>query len=268
MNSEQPVSLQVPGLAQALFLHVHPEGDQVISPRLRAEGIWEPYETQLLLALLQPGDVLVDVGANIGYFSLIAAAAVGEQGRVIAFEPHATNFDLLQRNVALNDFASRIECVCAGLSDRAGAGALYVSAENSGDHQIYAGVEQRRSAAIKLLRGADFLRDRLPRIDVVKIDTQGSEARVVTGLLPLLQQAGDNLRMLVELTPFSLRQAGSSGRQLIEQLASLKLPFWIVDHVQHRLWSSSAEDLARWCDNWDAVPNADGFMNILVGKAP
>jgi hypothetical protein len=62
-----------------------------------------------------------------------------------------------------------------------------------------------------------------------------------------------------------LRQAGSTGRELIGLLDTLGLPFWIVDHVEHRLVASSAGELAGWCDDVDAVAGDAGFMNILVG---
>ena len=68
--------------------------------------------------------------------------------------------------------------------------------------------------------------------------------------------------------PFSLAGAGRSGRELIEQLATLEQPFWIVDHIEHCLHRSSAEDLATWSDNVQAVTGDRGFMNILVGSAP
>ena len=66
---------------------VHGERDRFVSRRIREEGVWEPYETSLVLAMLRPGDVFVDVGANIGYFTILAASAVGAQGMVFAFEP-------------------------------------------------------------------------------------------------------------------------------------------------------------------------------------
>src|SRR5262249_684607 len=66
-------------------------------------GCWEPDESWVIRALLRPGDVFVDVGANVGYFSPLAARAVGPLGRVIAFEPTPPTLEELRHNVALND---------------------------------------------------------------------------------------------------------------------------------------------------------------------
>jgi hypothetical protein len=102
-------------------------------------------------------------------------------------------------------------------------------------------------------------------MDLLKVDVQGAEYAVLAGLLPLLQELPRPPVMIVELTPLSLRQAGSSGRALLELLATLDQPSWIIDHIEHRLAACSYEDLARWCDDVDAVSGDAGFMNILLG---
>ena len=265
---ETVVDLRIPGLRDSLRIHVHGEQDLHVSRRLREEGIWEPYETALLLSLLGPGQVFVDVGANIGYFSLIAASLVGDAGAVYAFEPDPANFRLLQASVAANGLGHRVHAVAAALAAEEGEGMLYLSADNLGDHQIHPAHASRQSLPIRLLQGSRYLRRRLQRIDVLKVDTQGAEFEVMRGLLPLLRALPDCPRILIELTPLSLRHCGASGRALVELLATLEQPMWIVDHIDHRLVLHDAEALARWCDNVDAADGDAGFMNILVGPAP
>jgi FkbM family methyltransferase len=260
------VLLEIPGLDLPLRLHVHGSADQVVSASLRDNRIWEPFETSLFVDLIQPGDVVVDVGANIGYFSILAGALAGPTGQIFAVEPDPDNYALVAANIALNDFADRVVAEPVGLSDEDQAGRLYLSEDNLGDHRIYPGVGARRSCEVQLRNGSEFLRARVSRIDFLKVDTQGSEYAVLAGLMSLLTTLPRSPQILVELTPFSLRQAGSSGRQLIELLSQLNQPFWIVDHVEHRLVASTAEDLARWCDNVDVFPEDEGFMNILVGR--
>jgi FkbM family methyltransferase len=265
LNPAAAVALRIRDLSQALYLYVHGEKDQCVSRRIREEGVWEPYETSLLLGLLRPGAVFVDVGANVGYFSILAASVVGAEGAVFAFEPDPDNFRLLQANALLNGLEQRITTVQAALSDEAGAGQLFLSTDNLGDHQVYATDEQRDSLPITLCRGSEYLAGRTQRIDVLKVDTQGSEFQVIAGLMPMLLEQARKPRILIELTPHALRQAGASGRALIELLATLQQPMWIIDHIEDRIHASSAPELALWCDNWDAVAEARGFMNILVG---
>ena len=262
------VPLRIPNLAHPLQLYVHGEQDRIVSQRLREDGIWEPFETSLVLRLLRPGDVFVDVGANIGYFSVLAASVVGAQGAVFAFEPDPDNFRLLHANAELNGLGNCITAVEAALADTGGEGRLFLSADNLGDHQVYAGDASRSTVTIALLNGSRYLAGRLQRLDLLKVDTQGAEFQVMAGLLPLLQSLAQPPRIIVELTPHSLRAAGSSGRSLLELLATLGQPMWIIDHIEGRIAASSADELAQWCDNWDKVAEARGFMNILVGPAP
>ena len=261
------VPLRIPGVPR-LRLRVHEERDHIISRRISEEGVWEPYETSLLASFLQPGAVFVDVGANIGYFSVLAARLVGDSGAVFAFEPGRDNFALLLDNLALNDCGHIVTAVEAGLALAAGRGHLYLSADNAGDHQIFAGATARSHHAIQLLNGSDYLRGRVARMDVLKVDVQGAEYAVMAGLLPLLRELGRAPLILIELTPLSLRQAGSSGRELVELLATLGQPLHIIDHIEHRLAACPAAELAQWCDDVDAVSGDAGFMNILVGSPP
>jgi FkbM family methyltransferase len=261
--------LRIPEINRPLRLHIHGEQDLHVSRRIREEGIWEPYETSLVLDILRPGGVFVDVGANIGYFSIIAASAVGSEGQVLAFEPEQENCRLLRESAVLNGFEGLIQLEQAGLANSDTRGRLYLSEDNLGDHQIYSDEDQERgSVPIQLLNGSEYLSSRLSRLDLLKVDTQGSEFDVMAGLMPFLAELADPVRIIIELTPLSLRKAGASGRHLIALLARLGQPMWIIDHIEHRLVTSSAEDVAQWCDDVDAVPGDAGFINILVGRSP
>ena len=254
-------------------MYVHGPQDKHVSQQLLREGIWEPYETSLVQALLGPGDVFVDIGANIGYFTVVAASLVGTSGQVFAFEPDPANYRLLLKNTRHNDLQACVEAVQAGLAQDDSAGTLYLSEDNLGDHQIYPTKNPRDQLDIKLLNGSAVLGRLLRRagqtkVDLIKVDTQGSEAAVMAGLMDALSGFELPPTILIELTPLSLRHAQSSGRELIEMLASLNQMMWIVDHIEHRLVRSSASELALWCDNVDACEGDEGFMNILIGAEP
>jgi FkbM family methyltransferase len=262
---EAPVPLALEGLDEPLRMYLHGSEDRHVSAVIREQGQWEPFETRLLLKALGPGDRVLDVGANLGYFSLVAAARVGTSGRVYAFEPEPRNYELLVANVRLNRFEDRVTCCEAGLSDQAGQAQLYLSDNNFGDHQLQPDAPGRPAVGVTLEQGSEWFAGRESQLDFVKVDVQGAEHTVIKGLLPLLQASGDRLRVLLELTPLSLRSAGTSGAALIDTLATLGLPFHIVDHIEHRLVATDAAALSTWCNNVDAVPGDAGFMNILLG---
>jgi FkbM family methyltransferase len=260
------VALTVPGLRGDFRLQVHAAADIHISRQLSENGIWEPFETELLRRSLAPGARFLDVGANLGYFTVLAAAWVGETGRVYAFEPEPRNAGLLTRNIAMNGVQNRVTACEAALSDHSGMARLYLHPDNLGDHQLHASAD-RESVEVQLFPGADWFAGRETALDVIKIDVQGAEHAVVQGLLPLLRASGRKLRLLLELTPRSLREAGSSGEELVDTLAGLDLPFAIVDHLEHQLVPTTSDALRTWCNNVDAWPEDAGFMNIFVGPA-
>jgi len=237
-----------------------------VSAQLRRSGVWEPFETALILQGLRRGDVFVDIGANIGYFTILAASQVGEGGRVFCFEPDPLNTALLRRSVMQNSLEQQTRIVQAGLSNRNEAGVLHLSEDNFGDHQTHPGSGQRKCLDIELLDGGEYLSAQIDHIDLIKIDVQGAEFKVVQGLLPFLKELPVRPDILLELTPYSLKEAGSSGRELIDLLAELDKTFFIVDHIEHQLVETSADDLRRWCDNVDSCAGDRGFMNIILGS--
>lgn len=258
----------IAGLERNLLLRTHDPAVDLVSRTLHETGAWEPFETRLWLASHGLDSVVVDVGANLGYFSLLSDQCLRGRGEVFAFEPAADNFALLRENLALNQCGAHTHAVPAALGEGNGQIELYRNDDNRGDHQIYAGDGERSSESIRVLNGAEYLGALVDRIDLLKVDTQGSEYAVLQGLLPLLQQSRATLRLLLELTPYSLEIAGARGRDLIALVASLDLPLFIVDHIEHRLVPSDAQALATWCDNVAATPGDRGFMNIFAGSAP
>lgn len=109
--------------------------DPGIAPWLLMGKEFSPAEIKILEQCLKPGMAFVDVGANIGYFSLIAAKLVGSQGRVYAFEPNEENFNLLAQNIKLNNF-SQVTAIKKGVSDRNGAAKLYLDLKNPCRHSL------------------------------------------------------------------------------------------------------------------------------------
>jgi FkbM family methyltransferase len=138
--------LRIPGISRSLMLRTH-ESDEWISPSIERYGIWEPYETEVILRNLREGDVFVDIGANIGYYSVIAASAVGDNGKVFAFEPDPTNYDLLEQNIAANGFEN-VRAFRKAVSSSSDERYLYLCERNKGDHRLYDSRDSRTRIAV------------------------------------------------------------------------------------------------------------------------
>jgi FkbM family methyltransferase len=177
--------------------------DRVMLPLLRDEGWWEDDECDQLRILLQPGMTFVDIGAHVGFMTLLGARAVGPAGRVLAVEPATTNFALLRANI-LNNGLSNVEALQAAALDRTGTAKLSISPFNTGDHRAYpvpsTNTEEVTALALDDVIPADVV------VDVVKVDAQGTDHRAILGMRRTLARSRSVL--LVEFWPPGIAEAG------------------------------------------------------------
>jgi FkbM family methyltransferase len=151
-------------------------------------GVLEPGVQEALRRYVRPGAVVYDVGANIGFFSLLAARLTGPDGRVEAFEPVPASAAAARANATLNDLAG-ITVHEAAVGDRDGVEVLLVTGERSWSHLAALGWHPRteRQISVRLLAlDEEISRGALPPPDVVKIDVEGSETAVLHGLAKTL----------------------------------------------------------------------------------
>ena len=247
--------ITVPGVAP-FSLSLHPPGE-LVSDQLAAHGIWEPYETTLVTGFLKPGMCVVDAGANLGYYTCLAARLVGRAGRVHAFEPDPENHRLLERNTA--DLGDRVIVHAEALGERAGTARLAGDRSNMGDAHL----EPDGSLVVPVARGDDL---GLARLDLLKIDTQGAEVQVLAGFRATLG-ANPAASIIVEAWPWGLARAGSSAAELLAILEALHRPAWLIDHQAHVLRPLTGEGLRTLLLRTLTVADR-GFVNLWLGDPP
>lgn len=225
--------------------------DDCDSLRLSVARIFEPVTTRFVRATLGPGQRALDVGANIGYFTLLFAGQVGPAGRVYAFEPDATNFSLLARNVEANGYRN-VTAVNRAVWDRSGPLQLFLSEDNRGDHHVYDMADGRRSVTIQALRLDDYFPEPSVGFDLVKMDIQGAEQHALEGMRGLIGRS-PGLTFIIEFWPAGLRACGSSGEQLLDTLAGLGFQFQVIDDRVETLVHMSREQLLESCTPQNAA---------------
>lgn len=163
---------------------------------------YEPQVTAELRRLLQPGMVFVDLGANIGYFSLLAATLVGPAGKVIAFEPNRANCQLLQQSIELNGF-SQVQLHPYAVAEKAQTFTLEAPARGSNgrvsEFAPEAALRAGRYSVVQAVTLDHFLAEE-SRIDVIKMDIEGAEPRAFQGMEQLIRRHRPVL--LLEFDPF------------------------------------------------------------------
>jgi FkbM family methyltransferase len=181
-------------------------------------GLWEPNLTHFLGERLHPGDVFIDVGANIGYFSLQAARLVGSTGTVVAIEASPSIHALLNENLALNQ-TQNVRTVNLAVAERPSTLHLYLGpADNRGGTTLVASGTPGSTFECDVQAqplGDIVTADEWRRARLVKIDVEGAEASVVAGMVPLLAQAHRELELVVEIAPRTLARQGKSPEDVL-----------------------------------------------------
>lgn len=176
-------------------------------------GGYEPEETRWALSQLAPGDTAIDVGANIGYFTVLFADRVGATGHVIAFEPCRHVAELLARSIAENRFEKRVSLRPAAVGDVPGEMQLaFLSPElgtnSGGSYLLPSKATAPAGHSIMPVSVVTLDEEELPgRVALLKIDAEGAEPLVLKGARGLLQR--DRPKILAELNPIALRRLGS-----------------------------------------------------------
>ena len=170
----------------------------MLSLYVRTFGVWEPYLSAFVRARLSPGDVFVDVGANTGWYTLLAAHEVGPSGHVVAVEPSDAIAAQLERQLARNDITN-VRLVREAVSDHEGRVALELGpAEHTGMTRAVRAADQGPSVPCRPL--AQILGDDdWPRVRLIKIDVEGAEFAAVRGLAPGLGRLPDRAEVVVEV---------------------------------------------------------------------
>lgn len=164
-------------------------------------GTWEPHVTAFLRSRLRPGDGFLDVGSNIGYFSLLAARCVGPTGCVVSVEASPQNFALLSANIARNRAAIRaLNCAA---SDKPGWLKIFAGDDgNCGACTIAGNPDTQAHAEVEAAPLDALLKpDEAAKIRLVKIDVEGAEAAVVAGMSSLLANCRQDCEFLIEIHP-------------------------------------------------------------------
>lgn len=175
--------------------------DHGIAPHLMLDGYWEMWVTEVIAAEIKPGMIVADIGANLGYFTLLMAELVGPTGLVHAFEPNPAMVRLLQRSVEINGFRSRACLHQTALGDVEGATVPFVVPENEPKNG------HLQPAMDPATSGCDTVQTRRldsepawTQIQFAKIDVEGAEEMIWAGARGLLD-CGTLRTVVLEFTP-------------------------------------------------------------------
>jgi FkbM family methyltransferase len=226
-------------LTDGHHIYVDPQ-DETVSAHLIAHGYWEQWIHQVVRSLVAPGDRIVEVGANLGYYTLALAHLAGEGGHVITFEANPNLCSLVNRTILFNGYRDRVTIRNQAASDQGGPMSFTISRANSGGghaalHSGWApdGMKQIEVEGVRLDDAVEG------EINLLRMDAEGSEPLILRGAERLLK----NPEIIVVLEWDVVQMSGrASVSDLADWLSMMGMKFWRIQY-DASLYPVAPEDL-------------------------
>ena len=224
---------------------VCPQLDAALVSMLVEGAPYEPGTSWVISSCLSRGDMFIDVGANVGLHTLVAARVVGPTGRVDAFEAHPDTASCLSKTIWINGFADRVSVHSMGLSDEPGNARMFLG-RTSGHHSFLPleaddSTDVTSKAAVTLGRLDDLVGSQdVPTL--IKMDVEGFELKVLAGAKSVLSRCQD-VGLVVELGLVHLHRGGVNLESWLGEFASLGFRAMVIDDVFCSLKEFSSHDV-------------------------
>ena len=219
-----------------MYLSVNDSG---LSRELLLHNIREPLQTRLVKQLVKPGMTVLDIGANLGYYVLMEAEIVGEMGKVYAIEPIKRNYDILEKNVRINDYNNIVDTHLCAVSDTCGVSKIAVTKESNfstmflNKYEMSEWMEKQleisteRIVDVETVTVDEFLVDRRPP-DFIRMDVEGYEGTIIKGMSRTLRNSGHGLKLFIELHSCIFTEPRTTLEEIVRNLTNSGLE---IKHV-------------------------------------
>jgi len=208
----------------------------------------EPYETEILKKEIKPGDTVVDVGAHIGYYTLLFSKLVGPSGKVFSFEPAPQNFSILEKNINFNS-CKNVILINKAVGNQPGLAKIHLT-PSTGDFNFVDTKEDKQELELPIITLDGYFSSRgNTQIDFIKMDIEGYEPRALSGMKNILLKT-PKMKMLVEFYPKMLRKAGCNPSDLLKFIFEAGFKIYAIQDKVGSMVPMKIEDLLRfYCFN-------------------
>jgi FkbM family methyltransferase len=193
----------------------------------------ENLETEYVKRIIQKGDTVIDLGANIGYYTLIFAKLVGKLGHVFAFEPEPSNFELLSKNVKENKHEN-VTLVQKATSNKNSKIKLYVSKRNLASHRIFDAGDKRKSIEIDVITLNEYFKKNTNPIKIIKMDIEGAEGATLLGASKIIENSKDIIIMM-EYFPKLIKKFGMIPKEILKSLIEKNFKLFNMNQKNKKL---------------------------------
>lgn len=190
---------------------------------LSINKIYEENETNFIKDSINEGDIVIDIGANIGYYTLLFARLVGNTGKVYSFEPDPRNCLLLEKNIQINDY-NNIVLEKKAISDKTEKSILYVTDDNAGSTMHKGNSTTKNEIDIDAITLDDYFKANSIAPDFIKIDIEGYELNALKGMKMVLQSS-NKIKIMIEYNPLTKNFFNSDPMDSLNFLGELDFKF-------------------------------------------
>jgi len=223
--------------------------DCSLAPHILLDGYWEKWITDVFRRLVQPGMHVIDIGANVGWYSILAADLIGSSGKLTSFEANPDLSSLVYRNMMVNGFLDRATVVSKAVYNECRSLEFKIYDHHLGSSSIFATSAAAAAAAfndtIKSITVDAITLDNFfshgTRVDFIKIDAEGAEPYILQGAARLLRD-NPNVQIMMEFAPSIIANAYNSVEKFYNELQGLGFSVWRVAH-DSSLVKSNLQDL-------------------------
>ncbi len=188
---------------------------------------WEKMETKIIQDYIKDGMVVVDIGANIGYYSLLAARRVGKTGKVYAFEPALENYTMLVKSIELNGYKNVIP-VQKAVSNKNGVAKLFLGDQDPTMFRLLNSKDEKDTIEVSVVTLDSFFRDKGYKVDLIKMDIEGAELFALEGMQRILNE-NKELVIFSEFNPHLLKLLGVRPEDYLNKLVENGFRIYEID---------------------------------------
>ncbi len=204
---------------------------------------YEKAETEIFKKEIKEGNIVIDIGANIGYYTLLAAKIVGNKGKVFAFEPDPENFKILKKNIDANRYKN-VVLVQKVVSDKSKKLKLFLSEDNKAGHKIYGDNTNKNFVIVNSVTINDFLKNQDVEVDFIKMDIEGAEGKAFAGMSSIMKK--NKIKIMTEFIPSLLRDLDTDPRKYIKTFIEYGFKIYDINNLNK---PATIEELMQRYDN-------------------
>lgn len=210
--------------------------DISLTPHILLDGYWEMWITNVFINLVEDGMNIVEIGTNVGYYSLIFASKVGESGKLFAFEANPQIFDMLHQTIEINGFLNRVELVNKAIMNSSGKISFNILKRHHGsgsivkfsDEHLERSRDEIEIIDIDTISLDEYFNNRDIKIDIIKIDAEGSEPYIFDGMKKLIN-GNHNIIIICEFNPALIYDAKRDPRKFLEEIKQYGFSLKYID---------------------------------------